>query len=100
MKKKKRAKAIVILAVATPVAVLCGTAMSRAADPVAGKAVFETRCRTCHAALPYIGRVGEANLAAFLANPRRYNPRTAMTFPGLQRKNDIDDVIAYITGGH
>lgn len=47
----------------------------------------------------YPGRIGEANLPLFLANPRRYNPKTAMTFPGLRREKDIDDVIAYITGG-
>ena len=38
------------------------------------------------------------NLPKFLANPRRYKPTTAMTFPGLRSKKDIDDVIAYITG--
>jgi hypothetical protein len=36
--------------------------------------------------------------AEFLANQRRYKPRTAMTFPGLRSRKDIDDVIAYITG--
>jgi cytochrome c2 len=71
---------------------------SLAADPIAGKAIFERVCHGCHAALPYTGRIGEDNLPRFLANPRRYNPRTAMTFPGLQRRSDIDDVIAYITG--
>ncbi len=96
----KRRKATVILIVAAPIALVVGTGVSRAGDPVAGKAVFETICHTCHAALPYTGRVGEANLAAFLANPRRFNPKTAMTFPGLRRKKDIDDVIAYITAGH
>jgi cytochrome c2 len=69
-----------------------------AGDPVAGKAIFETRCHGCHAALPYTGRVGEANLAKFLANPRRFNPNSAMTFPGLRSRKDIEDVIAYITG--
>ncbi|MGA2795907.1 MAG: hypothetical protein ABSE69_20855 [Roseiarcus sp.] len=97
---RKRVRATVILVVAAPVALAVGTGMSWAGDPSAGKAVFETRCHGCHAALPYTGRVGEANLAAFLANPRRFNPKTAMTFPGLQRKKDIDDVIAYITGAH
>jgi cytochrome c2 len=48
---------------------------------------------------PYAGRVGEANLAAFLKNPQRYNPKTAMTFPGLKSAKDTDDVIAYIMGG-
>ena len=38
------------------------------------------------------------NLPKFLANLRRYKPTTAMTFPGMRSKKDIDDVIAYITG--
>ncbi|MGD0723874.1 MAG: hypothetical protein ABR970_22825 [Roseiarcus sp.] len=71
---------------------------ARAGDPAAGKLIFERICHTCHAALPYTGRVGKANLPLFLANPRRFNPKTAMTFPGLRQKKDIDDVIAYITG--
>lgn len=71
-----------------------------AGDPAAGKLIFEKICHACHAALPYTGRIGDANLPQFLANPRRYNPKTAMTFPGLRSKKDIDDVIAYITAGH
>jgi len=61
-----------------------------------GKRIFVTVCRQCHAALPYTGRIGVENLPKFLANPRRYKPSTAMTFPGLRSKKDIDDVIAYI----
>jgi len=83
---------------ATMVALASTATPSWAGDPVAGKAVFEAKCHRCHAALPYTGRVG-SNLAAFLANPRRVNPKTAMTFPGLKSKKDIDDVIAYITSG-
>ncbi len=71
-----------------------------AGDAVAGKAIFEHICHTCHAALPYTGRIGDANLPQFLANPKRYKPTTAMTFPGLKSKKDIDDVIAFITAGH
>ena len=92
---KKHTKIVIILLATMPVAV--GAAVSGAGDPAAGKAVFEAKCRTCHAALPYTGRVG--NLAAFLANPRGYNPKTAMTFRGLRSRKDIDDVIAYIKGG-
>ncbi len=88
----------VILAIA--MAAVFGAAESRAGDAVAGKLVFEKICHACHAALPYTGRVGEANLPRFLANPRRFNPKTAMTFPGLRRQKDIDDVIAFITGDH
>jgi cytochrome c2 len=73
----------------------CGAA--RAADAEAGKRIFERVCHQCHAALPYTGRIGVENLPKFLANPRRYKPTTAMTFPGLRARKDIDDVIAYIT---
>jgi cytochrome c2 len=96
---KTPAKAIIILT-GTLAAVMASTDMTLAGDPVAGKTIFETRCHTCHAALPYTGRVGEANLAVFLRNPRKYNPKTAMTFPGLKSRKDIDDVIAFITGSH
>jgi cytochrome c2 len=71
-----------------------------AGDPEAGKHIFQTICHACHAALPYTGRIGVENLPKFLANPRRYKPSTAMTFPGLRSRKDIDDVIAYITGSH
>jgi hypothetical protein len=50
-------------------------------------------CHQCHAALPYTGRIGVENLPK-----RRYKPTTAMTFPGLRSRKDIEDVIAYITG--
>ncbi|HLW89915.1 MAG TPA: hypothetical protein VKS78_01265 [Roseiarcus sp.] len=94
MQRKRR---WLIFSVAALVWVLVGGRLCWAGDPAAGKIVFETRCHGCHAALPYIGRVGEANLPKFLANPRRFNPNTAMTFPGLRSTKDIDDVIAYIT---
>ena len=73
----------------------CGSAL--ADDAAAGKRIFQTVCHLCHAALPYTGRIGVENLPKFLANPRRFKPTTAMTFPGLRSKKDIDDVIAYIT---
>ncbi|HYA71817.1 MAG TPA: hypothetical protein VEF36_01535 [Roseiarcus sp.] len=88
------------LVLAAPIAALASAALCWAGDPVAGRAIFEQTCHTCHAALPYTGRLGDANLPAFLANPRRYNPKTAMTFPGLRSKKEIDDVIAFITAGH
>ena len=69
-------------------------------DPAHGKEIFEHICHQCHAALPYTGRIGDANLPMFLANPRRYKPTTAMTFPGLKNPRDIADVISYITAGH
>ena len=93
-----RALVSVFLAIAlwAPTAAAPGSAP----DPDAGKHIFQTVCHQCHAALPYTGRIGIENLPKFLANPRRYKPTTAMTFPGLRRKKDIDDVIAYIIGGH
>ena len=75
-----------------------GMGVGHAADAEAGKRIFQTICRQCHAALPYTGRIGVENLPMFLANPRRFKPTTAMTFPGLRSRKDIDDVIAYITG--
>lgn len=78
-------------------AALLGCGSAHAADAEAGKRIFQTVCHQCHAALPYTGRIGVENLPKFLANPRRYKPTTAMTFPGLRSRKDIDDVIAYIT---
>jgi cytochrome c2 len=46
------------------------------------------------------GRIGAANLPKFLANPRRYKPDTAMTFPGLRSAKDVDDVISFVTADH
>jgi cytochrome c2 len=68
-----------------------------AADAEAATRIFQPVCHQCHAALPYTGRIGVENLPKFLANPRRFKPTTAMTFPGLRSKKDIEDVIAYIT---
>ena len=68
--------------------------------PRAGKRIFQTVCNECHAVLPYTGRIGVENLPKFLANPRRYKPTTARTFPGLRSKKDIDDVIAGRTAGN
>ncbi len=96
MKERVRA----ILVAAAPFAALAISNPCQAGDPAAGKAIFDHVCNTCHAALPYFGRVGEANLPKFLANPKGYNPNTAMTFPGLRSKKDIDDVIAFITAEH
>lgn len=73
------------------------TGSASAGDPEAGKHIFQTVCHACHAALPYTGRIGVENLPKFLANPKRYKPSTAMTFPGLRGRKDIDDVIAYLT---
>lgn len=90
-------RALLTLGVALIVVGISGTISRAAGDVAAGKAIFDSKCHRCHAALPYTGRV--KNLAAFLANPRKVNPNTAMTFPGLKSKKDIDNVIVYITGG-
>lgn len=95
----RRGKAPILFAIVTSIMFGIGVNASWAGDSAAGKMIFDKICHACHAALPYTGRIGEANLPLFLANPRRYNPKTAMTFPGLRREKDIDDVIAYITGG-
>lgn len=86
--------------VALAVVALTAASGARAGDLAAGKAIFEKACHACHAALPYTGRIGETNLPKFLANPKGYKPDTAMTFPGLRSRKDIDDVIAFITAGH
>ncbi len=64
---------VLLLALAAPIGAV-------AADPEAGKRIFQTVCHKCHAALPYTGRIGVENLPKFLANPRGYKPSTAMTF--------------------
>ena len=87
---------VCVLAVST----LVVPGLTHAADPEAGKRIFEAVCHKCHAAFPYTGRIGVENLPKFLANPRRFKPSTAMNFTGLRNKKDIDDVIAYITGAH
>lgn len=38
----------------------------------------------------------EATLKEYLKNPQAKVPGTKMTFPGLSREKDIDDVIAYL----
>lgn len=38
----------------------------------------------------------EANLAAYLANPRKTVKGTRMAFAGLRKQKDVDNVIAYL----
>jgi len=38
----------------------------------------------------------EANLAQYLADPRKFNPGTKMAFVGLKKQSELDDVIAYL----
>ena len=82
--------------VACAIAAVAAAGPARAGDPVAGKVVYEKTCRKCHKALPHTERIGDANLPRYLANPKKYNPKTAMDFRGLKRASDIENVIAYI----
>lgn len=38
----------------------------------------------------------EATLATYLKNPRATIPGTSMTFPGIKKDQEIDDLIAYL----
>ena len=38
----------------------------------------------------------EENIAAYLENPKDFIPGTRMTFPGLKKEEDREDVIAYL----
>ncbi len=38
----------------------------------------------------------ETSLAAYLADPRKFNPGTKMVFAGLKKRQELDDVIAYL----
>ena len=38
----------------------------------------------------------EATLATYLKNPRAAIPGTSMTFPGIKKDQEIDDLIAYL----
>ncbi len=38
----------------------------------------------------------DANLAQYLADPRKFNPGTKMAFVGLKKQSELDDVIAYL----
>ena len=40
----------------------------------------------------------EANLAAFLAKPKDFMKGTKMSFAGLKKEDEIEDVIAYLQG--
>ena len=91
---RRRRRVALVLAAATAI----GPLHAHAGDAVAGKAIFDKICHACHAAKPYVGRIGVDNLPKFLANPKGYKPDTAMGFPGLRDRKDIDDVIAFLTG--
>ncbi len=38
----------------------------------------------------------EATLAEYLTKPKKFIPKTKMTFPGLKKQEQRDDVIAYL----
>ena len=39
-----------------------------------------------------------ATLDQYLANPKEFMPGNKMTFPGLKKEDDREDVIAYLQG--
>lgn len=38
------------------------------------------------------------NLRGFLAKPKKFMPKTKMSFPGLKKDADLDNLIAYLSG--
>jgi cytochrome c len=112
---------------AAPAEAVDAVALVAAADPAAGEGVFR-RCAACHkvdgtdGVGPHLnGVVGrdvaaiegfnysdalaakegawtEAELYAFLENPKGYAPGTSMAFAGLGDSEDRANVIAYLAG--
>ncbi len=99
-----------------------GTAL--AGDSAAGKKVFN-KCKACHAIgknkigpdlTGLIGRPAasiegykyskamkasgitwtEENLAQFLTKPKKFVPKTKMSFGGLKKEKQIEDLLAYL----
>ncbi|MFD2208102.1 c-type cytochrome [Kiloniella antarctica] len=95
-----------------------------AGDPVAGKKVFN-KCKACHTIgknkigpdlSGIIGRPSasiagykyskamqaaeviwtEDNLTQFLAKPKKFVPKTKMSFGGLKKETQIEDLLAYL----
>lgn len=95
-----------------------------AGDPVAGKKVFN-KCKACHAIgknkigpdlTGLIGRPSasidgykyskamkaagiiwtEDNLTQFLKKPKKFVPKTKMSFGGLKKEKQIEDLLAYL----
>ena len=116
-----------VVAEAAPAEEVDVAALVAAADASAGEGVFR-RCAACHkvdgsdgvgphlngvvgrdiasvAGFNYSGTLAgldgawtEAELYAFLANPRGYAPGTSMSFAGLSNSADRANVIAYLAG--
>jgi cytochrome c len=119
------ARARIDVATAVLVAMLVGApTRTIAADLARGEQLFHT-CAACHSVLgdgigpditgiygkPAAMRAGfnysealkrrgltwnDANLRAFIHNPQAFVPGTLMSFPGYERADDIDDVVAYL----
>jgi cytochrome c len=119
------ARARIDLATAVLVAMLVAApTRTIAADLARGEQLFHT-CAACHSVLgdgigpditgiygkPAAMRAGfnysealkrrgltwnDANLRAFIHNPQAFVPGTLMSFPGYERADDIDDVVAYL----
>jgi cytochrome c len=62
------------------------------ARPIAGISDY----RYSNALKAHQGNWNQANLDAFLRNPRSYAPGTYMTFPGIKSNQDRQNVIAYL----
>jgi len=107
-------------------ALVLGAPSAMAGDPVAGKKIFKKckACHTLKAGKKKIGpslfgvigrKAGtakkfkyskamrksdvtwdDASLDAFLKKPKKYMKGTRMSFPGLKKQADRDNVIAYI----
>ncbi len=98
--------------------------LALAGDPVAGKKVFN-KCKACHAIgknkigpdlTGLFGRPAasiegykyskamqaagitwtEDNLTQFLTKPKKFVPKTKMSFGGLKKEKQIEDLLAYL----
>ncbi|WP_419901310.1 c-type cytochrome [Kiloniella sp.] len=106
------------------VVISLGSGSALAGDPVAGKKVFN-KCKACHAIgknkigpdlTGLIGRPAasiegykyskamkasgitwtEENLTQFLTKPKKFVPKTKMSFGGLKKEKQIEDLLAYL----
>jgi cytochrome c len=94
-----------------------GVLPAQAQDAAAGKKVF-AKCTACHDATAgkdkigptlvgvfgrkagtlesYASKYSDANLTAYLRDPKAVIPKGKMAFPGLKKDEDLANVIAYL----